>query len=181
MINVTNVILSFNCLRGLAAALVLSLLMVSGSFVKAQSVYLSAKVNLARGGTCSITVYKSGTVAKRIHDVKRKTKVELEFDEDYVIVFKQKGYRIKSLAVSTKNVPVHMREELLDFAFEVVLDQPELHKVSAKKAQLVAYWFYSLDYGEFQYTYNEEELQYHEDLYNGYRTVPTMTVDNSVR
>jgi len=177
MINVTNYILSFNCLRSLATAL---LFMVNGQTVNAQSVYLSTKVQLAAGGTCSITVYKSGTVAKRIRDVKRKTKVELEFDEDYILVFKKKGYRLKYLAVSTKNVPVHMQHELLDFAFEVVLDQPERHRAPTAKAQLVAYWFYSLNYGEFQYTYDEEELEYHQDLYNGYRVAPNITVSNSV-
>lgn len=148
------------------SCLILSLLMIIAQCAFSQTVSLTTKVRLKKSSSCSVAVYKNGKVVKRLLDVKRKCKVELKFDEEYLIVFKQKGVRSKALTVNTKHVPEHMQDELLDFAFEVSLDQPYSRPDDDRKEQLVAHWFYHSNYGEFDYTYDTGELAEHKRLFN---------------
>ncbi len=131
----------------------------------AQVVKVSAKVQIDRSSTCSVRVYKNGKISKRFSSIKRKCNIELQYDENYVIEFRQKGFRSKALSVNTHNVPEHMKIEDLDFGFEVSIDQPEPRN-SEQVRQLIAHWFYHLDYGDFNYTYDENELKTHVKQFN---------------
>ena len=59
-----------------------------------------------------------------------------------------------------------MRNEFLDFAFQVSLNQPTIKNAIEQKHQLVAYWFYHSDCGEFDYSYDIKELKTHEALHD---------------
>jgi len=141
----------------LATLLLLFFLSLWNENIHGQTLSLITKVKVENSTTCSITIYKNGQVSERHNNVKRKCRIEMQFGNEYSITFTQNGFRSKTLTVNTRNVPVHMQSELLDFGFEVSLDQKLLTKDATDHNQVVAHWFYHVEMGEFEYTYNQPE------------------------
>ena len=153
------------CVRSL---LFISFLIASNPNAYGQSVKLTTKVRSQGPNSCSATVYLNGRVVERHLDIKRKCRIELDYGREYLIVFKQKGTRSKALIVNTEEVPEYMQYEELDFAFEIILDQPYSLRDRHRKEQLVAHWFFHPNYGEFDYSYGTGDMDRYAMLFNEY-------------
>lgn len=139
----------------LTLVIVIVLLQVQKGY--SQSINVKVKVSGPQLSEYQILVKDNGKTMNSEFTSRHKTKLELEFGKDYALVFRRDGFRSKSVSVNTGNVPFYMKYELLDFSFEMILDQPCMNCLSGSGPQVVAYWFFDQNLGEFNYTYDEEE------------------------
>lgn len=127
--------------------------LLSASFTVAQDLNIAVKLKVANGdidGT-SVVVIENGKEISQSTTKKKRVKLDLSFGHQYAIRFEKSGYVTKEVLVDTRNVPLHMREEYLDFGFEIELfkeiEYPQLNSDSLKMAQ----WQYITDYGMFDF------------------------------
>ncbi|MGB0918090.1 MAG: hypothetical protein ACPGU4_10910 [Flavobacteriales bacterium] len=98
-----------------------------------------------------ITVLKNGKRSKVFSPPRRRVKLKLNYNAEYMLTFKSDSCKPKEIYINTKNVPKHMTLESLEVAFEVELskafqfnDEPYLNSPRVT-------WFYHADEGVFAY------------------------------
>lgn len=143
-------------LTGLSIALLVGL----GDVAYAQEVGVIVKLNVSNGsidGT-DILIFQNGNEMDRFESKKKRQKIDLSYGHQYTIRFEKDNYLTKEIFVDTRNVPLHMREEYLDFAFEIELfpvsEYPQIETDSLK----MAVWQYNTDYGIFDYKRIDESF-----------------------
>jgi len=119
-----------------------------------------AKLNVANGdikGTM-VRIIENGKEVSNSYVKRKRLKLELTFGNQYILQFEKEGHVTKEVLVDTRNVPLHMREEYLDFGFEVELHKetayPQLESDSLKMAR----WRYMVEYGVFDFQRIDECL-----------------------
>lgn len=128
------------------------LLSSTAGFAQELAVVVKLKVFNGDIAGSSITIVTNDqSIELVIIPKKKRTKLELNFGNTYMVKFEKRGYLTKEVLIDTRNVPLHMRDELLDFGFEIELfkeiEYPEPESDSLKMAQ----WQYISDYGMFDF------------------------------
>ena len=120
---------------------------------KTQSLIVLTKINVVDGDleNTLVSVIMNGQVAKRIRPKKKRIKLELAFGQDYVIKFEKSGFKTKEVLINTRNVPLHMRDEYLDFGFQVDLKPEHQYAGISSDSLTMAQWRYHTDFGEFDF------------------------------
>ena len=112
------------------------------------SVKLSSELKEADTG---IIILKDSLVVQSFTTSRKKVRISVDFEHNYCITFQKVGCEEKSIQISTREVPLHMQYELLDFGFEVELEPEEHVETGSNDSSLIAKWHYHSDFGEFVY------------------------------
>lgn len=118
----------------------------------AQGLGVLAKVKTPNGvdGTTVMIIENEKLVSQESINRKR-VKLDLAFGHQYILRFEKAGCVTKEVLVDTRNVPLHMREEYLDFGFEIELhNENEYHQLETDSLTM-AQWQYVNDYGMFDF------------------------------
>jgi hypothetical protein len=143
-------------LTGLSIALLVGL----GDVAQAQEVGVIVKLSVSNGsfdGT-DILIIQNGNDMERFESKKKCQKIDLSYGHQYTIRFEKDNYLNKEIFVDSRNIPFRMREEYLDFAFEIELytisEYPQIETNSLK----TAVWQYNTNYGIFDYQRIDESF-----------------------
>jgi hypothetical protein len=101
-------------------------------------------------GTAVMVIENEKMLSQEMVNRKR-VKLDLAFGHQYVLRFEKPGCVTKEVLVDTRNVPLHMREEYLDFGFEIELHNENEYHQSELDSLTMAQWQYITDYGMFDF------------------------------
>lgn len=150
-----NVISStyFTWLSKAILIVLVGILSIKSITVCAQDLVVSVKLKSERNdvGITEIILLDNGKEVTRITQKRKKLKLDLLFGRKYAIRFEKPGYVTKEVLVDTRNVPLHMREEFLDFAFEIELFEETQYPKGNLDSLKMAKWQYNTDYGMFDF------------------------------
>lgn len=135
--------------------LLIALMQATNSY--SQNIGIKVKVSGPKLSEYQILLKDDGKTLNSEFTSRHKTSLKLDFGKDYLVEFRREGFRNKAVAVNTNNVPFYMKYELLDFSFEMTLDQPCVECVPNEDTQVAAYWYFDHNLGEFNYTYDKDE------------------------
>ncbi|MCB0754408.1 MAG: hypothetical protein H6603_05320 [Flavobacteriales bacterium] len=138
----------------------IALLVGSGNVARAQQVGVIVKLSVSNGsidGT-DILILQNGNEIERFEAKKKRQKLDLSYGHQYTIRFEKANYLTKEIYVDTRNVPLHMREEYLDFAFEIELFPISEYPQTETDSLKMAIWQYNTDFGIFDYKRIDESF-----------------------
>lgn len=99
----------------------------------------------------TISIMKNKATAQKFSPPKRRVKIKLDYDAEYLLKFELEDCTTKEIYVNTKKVPRHMKEENLEVAFEVELSKNFQFNSEPYMNTSVVHWYYHLDEGDFAY------------------------------
>lgn len=135
----------------LVCFIVLAAMFASSVQTTAQELTVSVKLSSElKEADTRIIILKDSLVVQSFTTSKKKVRLSVDFEHNYSITFQKVGCEEKSIHISTKEVPLHMQYELLDFGFEVTLESTE-HLNPESNDSIAAKWHYHSDFGEFVY------------------------------
>lgn len=141
----------FTCFTQFTTIILLSVCLGYSTF--AQTVQARVKLEVIDGdleGT-NISIWANGKQVDAFEPKRKRIKLDLNFQKEYTVKFEKNGYLGKEIHIDTRNVPLHMRDELLDFAFVLELIPSLGLPVTTEDTLQMAVWSYDKDYGVFDY------------------------------
>lgn len=148
-------------------ALIINLILASNLGL-AQTLEARVKLEVSEGkveGT-TVTVLSDGQIVNVFEPTKKRVKIELNYQQQYTIRFEKSGYITKDIQIDTRDVPFHMREELLDFAFVLELITSLGIPIVVEDSPQMAVWKYDSDYGLFDFDRIDNSLTLFENKRN---------------
>lgn len=99
----------------------------------------------------TISIIKNKSNAQKFSPPKRRVKIKLDYDAEYLLKFELQDCSTKEIFVNTKKVPRHMLQENLEVAFEIELSKKFQFNTEPYMNSSVVKWYYHADEGDFAY------------------------------
>lgn len=99
----------------------------------------------------TITMIKNKKRSLTFSPQKKRMKIQLDYNADYLLKFEMAGCGTKEIHINTRKVPNHMKYELLEIAFEVELSKESRSEPGPYRNSSFIKWYYHTDDGDFTY------------------------------
>lgn len=141
----------FTCFTQLTV--VFLLLVATHQNTVAQTLAARVKLEVVDGDLegAIVSIWSNGKEVDSFEPKRKRIKLDLNFQQQYTVKFEKNGYIGKEIQIDTRNVPLHMRDELLDFAFVLELVPSLGLPVVTEDTLQMAIWSYDNDYGVFDF------------------------------